>query len=94
MSYGDIKTKWEKVLKFYETNFFPISLANKEYEKEFGIKDLNSNPITESIKFDEFNGTISYNAQFNNKKLINQDLLSLTCSVSLSPSIEIHAANT
>jgi hypothetical protein len=92
--YGDIKTKWEKVLQFYETQFFPEILINAEYEKEFGVKDLNTSPITESIKYDEFNAVITYNAQFNNKKLINQDLLSLTCSASLSPSIYIHTANT
>jgi len=92
--YGDIKTKWEKILQFYETQFFPNILIDKEYEKEFGIKDLNTNPTTESIKYDEFNAIITYTAQYNNKDIIDKDLLSLTCSINLEPSIVIHVPNT
>lgn len=92
--YGDVKTKWQKVLKFYETQFFPYLLARSEYKKEFPNTELNTNPISESIKFDEFNANITYTAQYNDKEIINQDLLSLSCSVSLNPSLIIYSPNT
>jgi hypothetical protein len=91
--YGDIKTKWEKVLNYFNTQFFPNNIVRNEYIKEFPGGTFNQNPITESISFNEFNGVITYNAQYNDKAIISQDLISLTCNVNLTPSIFIHAAN-
>lgn len=91
--YGDIKTKWEKVLNYYNSNFFPKDIVNREYLKE-NSKNLNQNPITESIKFDEFNAVITYSAEYNNKENISEDLLSLISNVSLTPSINIFTPHT
>lgn len=91
--YGDIKTKWAKVQSYYASQFFPKNIVNAEYSKE-STKRLNQNPITESIKFDEFNAVITYSAEFNDKEIINQDLLSFSSSVNLTPSVNIYVPHT
>lgn len=92
--YGDIKTKWEKVKLFYQDNFNPFSIAQEEYQKESTNK-LNVNPITESIKYDEFNATIQYSAQYTDKKqAFREDILNMSSSATLSPSIKIHVPKT
>jgi hypothetical protein len=93
--YGDSKTKWDKVKTFYNNNFDPQLLARREYSKEIPNKILNKNPITESIKYDEFNSEITYSAEYNDKRnSFNDDVLSLTSQVTLTPSINIHIPNT
>lgn len=93
--YGDIETKWNKVKEFYKKEFYPNTIVNKEFEKEFPNKNLNPNTISESIKFDQFNAIITYSAQYSDKPHpYSEDILNFSSSVSYQPSIEIHVPNT
>lgn len=92
--YGDIQTRWQKVSQYYETKFFPFFIAETEYKNSFPNSQLNTNPISESIKFDEINANITYTAQYDDKQIVNQDLISLSCNVGLSPSLVIYSPNT
>jgi hypothetical protein len=93
--YGDISTKWIKVQDFYKNNFFPYNIVKQEYEKEIQtIKNLNQTPLTESIKFDQFNASIEYSAQYTDKKISLIDgIINLTSNVELTPSINILVTN-
>lgn len=93
--YGDISGRWVQVQDFYENNFSPYALTNTEYLKEVPGGLLNKNPVSESIEFNPFNAQISYSAQFEDRsRSYNQDILSLTSSVSLKPSVVIHSPKT
>jgi len=92
--YGDIATKWAKVVDYYDTKFFPYQLTRKEFQVEFPNGWLNPNPVTESITFNQFDAKIEYNASYNDKKLIHPELISLESSATLTPSLVVHASHT
>jgi hypothetical protein len=91
--YGDIKTRWDKVKQFYKNNFAAFNLANNEYKKEISNGTLRQTPLSESIQFDEFNANIQYSAQYTDKRSsFSQDILNVSASVTLTPSVKVHVA--
>lgn len=90
--YGDMATKWTKVKAFYDSQFFPYTLANAEYKKEIsGSQTLKSTPISESLTFDEYNAKISYSATYTDKQVgYSNDIISLNSSATYTPSVNIY----
>lgn len=94
--YGDSETKWPQVLNYYNNEFYPYSLLINEYNKDSdgNAAPLNNTPETEVISFNEYNAEINYRAKYNNKaRAFSENILSMSSSVSYSPSILIHVAN-
>jgi hypothetical protein len=93
--YGDITSRWQKVQNFYKNNFSPYDLALKEYLKEVSNRILYRSTVSESITFNEYNAEINYVATWSDKRRpFSDDILSMTSSVSFSPSVYIHVPNT
>jgi hypothetical protein len=93
---GDIATRWEKVKEFYESNFDVFSIANSAYSEEIdGNNSLQPNPVTESIKYDEFNAVIEHSAQYTDKRIsTSNNILNMSSNVTLTPAIKIYVPNT
>jgi hypothetical protein len=93
--YGDVSGRWQKVKSYYDTGFYPYQYALEEYTKEIGGSGtLKDTPISESIVFDELNAKISYSANYNDKKTsYDKNIVTLSSSVSYTPSVNIHVAN-
>lgn len=92
--YGDVKSRWDLVKKYYDTNFDPFTLANIEYKKDKS-RELYPNTITESTIFNEYNAEIDYNGSWSNKKVkYSLDLLQFTSSISYTPAINIYSTAT
>jgi hypothetical protein len=95
--YGDATARWPGVKNYYEAKFFPAQLFQQEFFKDYESTGapINTTPSSETISFDESKAEISYNAKYDNKKrAFNEDILSMSSTVSLTPSVNIYAINT
>jgi hypothetical protein len=100
--YGDISTRWQKVLDFYNQDFKPAGLVNEAYQRELGTlqngqlilpnTSLNLTPISRSLTFDENNARITYSATYDDKaRAYDESLLSLSSTVTYTPSVSIYS---
>lgn len=95
--YGDVSTRWTKVKNFYDSQFYPYSLANEEYKKEVSNTGnfLRQTALSESLSFDEYNAKISYSATYTDKQnTYDNNIISLTSSVTYTPSVNIYFPHT
>jgi hypothetical protein len=86
---GDLANRWERVKDYYQS-FNPYAIALQEfnvYVNNVGV-ELDSNPVSESVTYDPFNGTIGFNFSYQDKSPSpNEDLLSFDYSLSITPPI-------
>ena len=90
---GDISLRWDAVNSYYKNIFNGYSFASDAYIKAGYSRGLPTLPSSESINFDKFNASISYNASWSDRFLPCQNtLISISESVSISPSLYIYTA--
>lgn len=89
--YGDVNTRWGLVKDYYSGNFNAFNLANTEYKKEITGRSLYSQPLTESITFNEYGAEIKYTASWSDKrKPFSDNVITMKSSLKYNPSISIY----
>lgn len=83
---GDLANKWNRVKQSYST-FRPYAIASEEFTNYAGTGSyLDSNSTSESVTYDQYNGTISFNFSYQDKIASqNDNLLSFDYTISTNP---------
>lgn len=92
-SRGDVKTRYTRVLNYYENNFFPYYLANTQYLAAGYSGILNSEPVSISVTKRERIGEIEYSATWTDKKQVPSGLKDLTYTISIEPPVRQFSEN-
>jgi hypothetical protein len=94
--YGNIVTKWGKVQDYFRNTFKPFSFASTEYTLEVGsTRVLSDKVLNESITYDQYNATISYNVEYSDKKtVLIPDVISLSSTINYIPAVTINTPMT
>jgi hypothetical protein len=92
---GSKQERWQKVLSAFN-GFNPYFYASQVHSEEVG-GILNPNETSETIRHNEFEGTIDYTINYNDKRSAitsSRFVSSMSSSVSYKPSVNLFVANT
>lgn len=83
---GDLANRWERVKSEFRT-INPYALASSEFATYAGTGIiLNPTPVTETVAYDNFNGTISFGYEYKDKELPpNSNLLDFNYTINVTP---------